>query len=90
MIEAIYFDNACTTYPKPEEVAQAVHAYITQVGSNVNRSSYGRAYGAEEMVYDARERLCRFFGGGDCRNVVFTKNVTESLNILLKGFLKPA
>ena len=89
MTEAIYFDNACTTYPKPEEVAQAVYAYITQVGSNVNRSSYGRAYGAEEMVYDARERLCRFFGGSDCRNVVFTKNVTESLNILLKGFLKP-
>ncbi len=83
MTEAIYFDNACTTYPKPEEVAQAVYAYITQVGSNVNRSSYGRAYGAEEMVYDARERLCRFFGGSDCRNVVFTKNVTESLNILL-------
>ena len=89
MPEGIYFDNACTTYPKPREVADAVYAYITQVGSNVNRSSYGRAYGAEDLVFEARERLCRFFGGGDCRNVVFTKNVTESLNIILKGFLKP-
>ena len=89
MPEGIYFDNACTTYPKPREVADAVYAYITQVGSNVNRSSYGRAYGAEDLVFEAREQLCRFFGGGDCRNVVFTKNVTESLNIILKGFLKP-
>lgn len=89
MPEGIYFDNACTTYPKPREVADAMYAYITQVGSNVNRSSYGRAYGAEDLVYETREELCRFFGGGDCRNVVFTKNVTESLNLILKGFLKP-
>jgi len=33
--------------------------------------------------------LCSLFGGEDCRNVAFTKNVTESLNVILKGLLKP-
>ena len=51
------------------------------------------AYSAEELIYDTRLQLCRLFGGGntepDPKNVVFTKNITESLNILIKGLLRP-
>lgn len=85
----IYLDNAATSYPKPREVADAVYAYMTQLGSNINRGCYGAAYSAEEMVYETRQLLQSLFHADDCRNVVFTKNVTESLNVLLKGFLKP-
>ena len=88
-MDAIYFDNAATTFPKPPAVAEAVCRYLTQCGSNINRGSYGRAYEAEEAVYEARQLLCQLFHGPDCKNVVFTKNVTESLNVLLKGFLRP-
>lgn len=85
----IYLDNAATSFPKPREVPEAVYAYMTQLGSNINRGCYGDAYSAEELVYETRQLLQALFHGDDCRNVVFTKNVTESLNVLLKGFLHP-
>ena len=85
----IYLDNGSTTFPKPRAVAEAMYRYLTESGSSVGRGSYRRAWAVEEQVYEARELLCGLFGGGDCRNVVFTKNVTESLNVLLKGLLRP-
>ena len=88
MMEGIYLDHAATSFPKPEEVAAAVYRYMTQIGCNVNRGCYGRAYELEEIVLETRERLCSLFGGDDCRNVVFTGNVTQGLNLLIKGFLK--
>lgn len=86
---SIYLDNASTTFPKPKAVPEAMLRYMTEIGSNINRGCYGRAYRVEETVYETRELLCDLFGGSDCKNVVFTKNITESLNVLLKGFLKP-
>lgn len=88
-MEQIYLDNASTTFPKPEPVARAVYEYMTHVGSNINRGGYESAYSVEEAVFETRQLLSGLFRGGDCKNVVFTKNVTESLNVLLKGFLKP-
>ena len=88
-MKQIYLDNASTTFPKPEAVAQAVYRYMTSQGCNINRGCYDSAYDVEELVFETRQKLCDLFGGGDCKNVVFTKNVTESLNVILKGFLKP-
>lgn len=88
-MERLYLDNAATTFPKPPTVAQAVYDYMTGIGANINRGCYGTAYGVEEQVLETRELLCELFHGPDCRNVIFTKNVTESLNVLLKGFLRP-
>ena len=88
-MDGIYLDHAATSYPKPESVSRAVYHYMTKMGCNVNRGCYAGAYAAEELIYETRESICRLFGGDDCRNVVFTKNVTEGLNLLLKGFLKP-
>lgn len=87
-MKKIYLDQASTTYPKPECVARAVYEYMTGNGSNINRGCYEKAYDTEEVVLETRELLCKLFDGTDCKNVVFTKNVTESLNIVLKGFLK--
>lgn len=83
----IYLDNASTTFPKPKEVAEAVYHYMTQVGSNVSRGGYDSAYRTEELVYETRQNLTDLFNAPDCKNVIFTKNITESLNIILKGFL---
>ena len=88
-MKKIYLDQASTTYPKPECVAKAVYEYMTGNGSNINRGCYENAYDTEEVVLETRELLCELFDGPDCKNVVFTKNVTESLNVVLKGFLKP-
>ncbi len=88
-MDAIYLDNASTTFPKPKAVPEAMYHYMTRSGSNINRGCYDRAYSVEELVYETRQMLCSLFGGEDCRNVAFTKNVTESLNVILKGLLKP-
>ena len=88
-MEKIYLDNASTTFPKPEAVARAVYTYMTSQGANINRGCYDSAYDVEELVFETRQMLACLFNGGDCKNVVFTKNVTESLNVILKGFLGP-
>lgn len=88
-MERIYFDNASTSFPKPQTVPEAMYHYMVQLGSNINRGSYTKAYQTAEMVYETRQLITELFAGSDCKNVVFTKNITESLNVLLKGFLKP-
>lgn len=85
----VYFDNAATTYPKPERVAEAVYDYIKNNGMNIGRGIYDKAFEAAEAVYETRELLCKFFDWDKPENVVFTSNVTEALNIVIKGFLKP-
>ena len=92
-MQKIYLDQASTHFPKAPGTAEAVFRFMTECGCNVSRGSYTGAYSAEELVYDTRALLCRLFGGrgaaSDPKNVVFTKNVTESLNVLLKGLLRP-
>ena len=85
----IYFDSAATSFPKPESVPQAMLHFMTNIGCNVNRGSYSAALDAEDILFDTREQLTDFFHGDDCRNTIFTANVTTSLNVLLKGLLKP-
>ena len=87
-MERIYLDNASTSFPKAPGVAEAMYDYVKNCGCNVSRGGYDEAYRAEELVLDTRQRLTRLFHGPDCRNVVFTKNITESLNVLLKGLLR--
>ncbi len=87
-MERIYLDNASTSFPKAEGVAEAVYHYIKDCGCNINRGGYDEAYQAEEIVLRTRQQLTELFHGPNCRNVVFTRNITESLNVLLKGFLK--
>lgn len=84
----IYLDNASTSFPKPKCVSDAVYKYMTEMGYNVNRGCYLGAYTVEEAIFETRELLADMFNASDCKNVVFTKNVTESLNIIIKGYLK--
>ena len=88
-MDKIYLDNGATSFPKPKVVAEAVYKYMTEVGANINRGGYEAAYDLEGTVFETRQMLTDMFGGSDCKNVVFTKNITESLNVVLKGFLKP-
>jgi cysteine desulfurase family protein len=87
-MKEIYLDNASTSFPKAPGVGEAVYEYMVLSGANINRGSYGSAYSALEKVLECRELLAETFNGGDYKNVVFTKNVTESLNIIIRGLLK--
>ena len=85
----IYLDQASTSFPKAPGVAQAMMDYPTMNGVNVNRGCYSSAYSAEEVIYETRQLLAELFHFSKCKNVIFTPNVTTSLNFILKGFLKP-
>ena len=84
----IYLDNASTTFPKAPNVASAMAGYLTNCGININRGSYSLAYDVEDRIYTTRQRLHTLFNGHDPSHVIFTQNVTMSLNMVIKGLLK--
>lgn len=84
----IYLDNASTSFPKAPTVATAMSDYITNRGININRGSYALAYDVEDIIYTTRQRLITLFNGHDPSHVIFTQNVTMSLNMVIKGLLK--
>ena len=84
----IYLDNASTTFPKAPNVASAMADYITNCGININRGSYSLAYDVEDTIYTTRQRLHTLFNCHDPSHVIFTQNVTMSLNMVIKGLLK--
>lgn len=83
-----YLDNASTSFPKPQVVADSMYDYICNNGCNIGRGSYQKSYDTMALVLETRELLNSLFHGDDCKNVVFTKNITESLNILIKGLFQ--
>mgnify|MGYP000928552031 FL=1 len=87
-MDYIYLDNASTSFPKAPTVATAMSDYITNRGININRGSYALAYDVEDIIYTTRQRLKTLFNGHDPSHVIFTQNVTMSLNMVIKGLLK--
>lgn len=84
----IYIDNACTTWPKPPAVYTAV-AEAMKMGANPGRASHRMSRQADLVVAAARQELCRMFNALSPSHVIFTLNCTDSLNMALKGILKP-
>ena len=85
----VYLDNAATTFPKPKQVVDAMYNYMLNIGGNAGRGNYSNSLQSNRCLYDARETICNFFGYDNPSNVIFTNNVTTSLNMLIKGLLKP-
>ena len=87
--DVIYFDNAATSWPKPPGVAEAMVSFTETVGANPGRAAHRRAVEAGRIVYGAREAVAELFGAPNPLRVVFGKNVTEALNLVLRGLLRP-
>jgi cysteine desulfurase / selenocysteine lyase len=85
----IYFDNAATSWPKPPGVAQAMVHFMEAVGANPGRAAHRQAIASGRVVYGAREAVCALFHAPDPLRLVFCKNVTEALNLALRGLLRP-
>ena len=84
----IYLDNAATSMHKPQEVIDAVVAAMSSMG-NAGRGVNDASLSASRIIYDTREKLCHLFHGTNARQIAFTNNSTESLNIAIKGILNP-
>ena len=88
-MELIYFDNAATSWPKPGGITEAMTAYHANVGASPGRSGHRLSLAAGRIMLSARESLANLFGIGDPLRIVFTKNATEALNLVIFGLLKP-
>ncbi|MDD2215080.1 MAG: aminotransferase class V-fold PLP-dependent enzyme [Eubacteriales bacterium] len=84
----VYLDNGSTSYPKAPGVGRAMQEYIENVGCNIGRGGYENSYSLAERILETREKLCAFFGYSKESNVIFTPNVTYSLNFIIGGLLK--
>lgn len=84
----IYFDNAATSFPKPESVYTSIMTAMREYGANPGRSGHKMALKASRGIYETRELICKLFNIKNPMNIVLTFNATESLNIGIKGILK--
>jgi cysteine desulfurase family protein len=85
----VYLDNAATSWPKPESVYRAVERCLREVGAAAGRGAYTEAMEAGRIVESARTAVGRLLGAGSSRQIAFTSNGTDSLNLVLHGWLQP-
>ena len=83
-----YFDNAATTYPKPEGVYTEMDSFMRTCGVSLGRGQHKLSSKASHVADETRSLLLELF---HCSNkkVVFTNTATEALNIIVKGITIP-
>lgn len=84
MTDIVYFDNAATTFPKPEEVYTFMDEFYRKYGVNVGRGQYSLADKASFLVEETRELILDLFSCPQ-KQVVFSASATEALNTILRG-----
>jgi cysteine desulfurase/selenocysteine lyase len=84
----VYLDNAATTQ-KPRAVLDAIASYYTGINANVHRGVHELSERATEAYEGARERVRAFFNAASTREIVFTRNATEGINLVAQAFARP-
>ena len=79
-----YFDNAATTFPKPEMVYAFTDKFYREYGANIGRGQHKMAFVANKLREETRELLLDLFHC-PAKKAVFTHTATEALNIVLQG-----
>lgn len=82
-----YFDNAATTYPKPEEVYSFMDVFYRSNGANAGRGNYGASLSAGALIAETR-KLLQDLLHCHAKQVVFTPTATVALNIVIQGLIK--
>lgn len=85
--DLIYFDNAATSF-KPKEVIKAMDKYYEEYSANAYRSDYKLSNKVDHEYEKVRNKVCEFIGAKKDSEVVFTSGATESLNMVVNGYLK--
>lgn len=85
MKKRIYLDNGCTSYPKPDSVIDAMVSYMKNNGTNPSRGCYTNAIDSTETMYECRKSIANLFSHKNPKDIIFTPNITYSLNILIHG-----
>lgn len=87
-MKPIYLDNGSTCFPKAPGVGKAMMELVDHSSFNVGRGGYGPAYELAGRVLETRRQLADLFGFHLDSNVVFSANVTQSLNLMIRGLLE--
>src|SRR4030043_133313 len=77
----IYFDNAATSQ-KPRQVIETISNYYESYNANVHRGVHKLSEEATEAFEAARKKVTNFVNAGDSRQIVFTANATEAINLV--------
>ena len=88
-MSVLYLDNAATSWPKPPGVPRAMSRAVRRGGGNPGRSGHAKSIEAGRTVLRTRELLAQLFHVADPSRIVFTKNATEALNMVIVGLLRP-
>ena len=81
----IYFDNAATTFPKPEIVYNKMDSFYRENGVNSGRGSYKKAALADDLINETRLLIKKIVGLNEDYKVILNSSATESINLILKG-----
>lgn len=84
--DIIYLDSAATTQ-RPLEVIDAVNSFYKNSNSNIHRGLYDLAENATLKYEESREAVANFINA-EPNEIIFTKNATESINIVMRGYEK--
>ena len=85
--DLIYFDNGATTL-KPKQVVDATVSYYTKYTANAHRGDYDNSLIVDNLYEGIREKTKDFIGAKSAKEVIFTSGATESLNMIVFGFMK--
>lgn len=80
-VPLVYLDNAATSQ-KPEAVIEAMNDYYRRYNANVHRGIHKLSEEATDAYEGARQRIARFINAGSHREIIYTRNTTESINLV--------
>ncbi len=80
-VSLVYLDSTATAQ-KPQQVLDAMDAYYRQSNANIHRGVHTLAEEATALYEDARVKIARFIGATSPSEVVYTRNATESINLV--------
>ncbi|MBZ2175571.1 cysteine desulfurase [Schnuerera sp. xch1] len=81
----VYLDNAATTH-KPNFVLDAMIDYYEKHNANPNRGAHYLGVSATELYENAREKVREFINAKSNKEIIFTRNATESLNLIAYSY----
>ncbi|MDO8754158.1 MAG: cysteine desulfurase [Anaerolineales bacterium] len=80
-VRLIYLDSTATSQ-KPLQVIEAMNDYYRRSNANIHRGVHTLAEEATSMYEGAREKIARFVNAASAREIIYTRNTTESINLV--------
>ena len=87
-VPLVYLDSAATSQ-KPRAVIEAMSTFYETQNANVHRGIHRLAEEATESFESARARTAAFIGAASPREIIFTRNTTEAINLVAHSWARP-